>query len=380
MILKSVTNKMKFSTSKNELQSALQKLSKATPSRSTLPILNSVLISVSENETNIKSTDLEITVIVKLPASIESVGSVAAPLQMLSNITNELPDETRVSFDVDGENKISISTEYGNYDIVGKPAEEFPNTPTIETENVIEIEAEVLKDIINKTVFAVSRDDLKPALTGVLFKFLNNNLVAVATDGHRLVKYERTNNENTNDFGDIIVPKKFLNLVMGGLSDGNIKLSIGENHLTTIVGEDQYFTRIIDEKFPDFDGVIPKDNDKNFMVNKKTLLSAVKRVSIFSNKSTHQIALNLNNESALVSTEDPEQSTKAKENIKGEYSGEDIMVGYNAAYLKDVLSHVDDDDVVVKLKSPISAALFLPKKQKDNTNLTMLLMPIRLND
>ena len=380
MILKSVTNKMKFSTSKNELQSALQKLSKATPSRSTLPILNSVLISVSENETNIKSTDLEITVIVKLPASIESVGSVAAPLQMLSNITNELPDETRVSFDVDGENKISISTEYGNYDIVGKPAEEFPNTPTIETENVIEIEAGVLKDIINKTVFAVSRDDLKPALTGVLFKFLNNNLVAVATDGHRLVKYERTNNENTNDFGDIIVPKKFLNLVMGGLSDGNIKLSIGENHLTTIIGEDQYFTRIIDEKFPDFDGVIPKDNDKNFVVNKKTLLSAVKRVSIFSNKSTHQIALNLNNESALISTEDPEQSTKAKENIKGEYSGEDITVGYNAAYLKDVLSHVDDDDVVVKLKSPISAALFLPKKQKDNTNLTMLLMPIRLND
>ena len=380
MILKSVTNKMKFSTSKNELQSALQKLSKATPSRSTLPILNSVLISVSENETNIKSTDLEITVIVKLPASIESVGSVAAPLQMLSNITNELPDETRVSFDVDGENKISISTEYGNYDIVGKPAEEFPNTPTIETENVIEIEAGVLKDIINKTVFAVSRDDLKPALTGVLFKFLNNNLVAVATDGHRLVKYERTNNENTNDFGDIIVPKKFLNLVMGGLSDGNIKLSIGENHLTTIIGEDQYFTRIIDEKFPDFDGVIPKDNDKNFVVNKKTLLSAVKRVSIFSNKSTHQIALNLNNESALISTEDPEQSTKAKENIKGEYSGEDITVGYNATYLKDVLSHVDDDDVVVKLKSPISAALFLPKKQKDNTNLTMLLMPIRLND
>ena len=380
MILKSVTNKMKFSTSKNELQSALQKLSKATPSRSTLPILNSVLISVSENETNIKSTDLEITVIVKLPASIESVGSVAAPLQMLSNITNELPDETRVSFDVDGENKISISTEYGNYDIVGKPAEEFPNTPTIETENVVEVEAGVLKDIINKTVFAVSRDDLKPALTGVLFKFLNNNLVAVATDGHRLVKYERTNNENTNDFGDIIVPKKFLNLVMGGLSDGNIKLSIGENHLTTIIGEDQYFTRIIDEKFPDFDGVIPKDNDKNFVVNKKTLLSAVKRVSIFSNKSTHQIALNLNNESALISTEDPEQSTKAKENIKGEYSGEDITVGYNAAYLKDVLSHVDDDDVVVKLKSPISAALFLPKKQKDNTNLTMLLMPIRLND
>jgi len=370
---------MKFSTSKNELQNTLQKLSKATPSRSTLPILNSVLINVSEEETTIKSTDLEITVIVKLAASIESVGSVAAPLQMLSNITNELPDEMRVEFDVDDENKISISTEYGNYDIVGKPAEEFPNTPTLETENTIEIEAGVLKDIINKTVFAVSRDDLKPALTGVLFKFVNDTITAVATDGHRLVKYEK-NNEKMGDFGDIIVPKKFLNLMAGGLNSGSIKLSVGETHLTTTIGGDQYFTRIIDENFPDFDGVIPKDNDKNLVVDKKALLSAVKRVSIFSNKSTHQIALNLNNGNVLVSTEDPEQSTKAKENIVGDYNGEDVVVGYNATYLKDVLSHVDDEQVVVRLKSPISAALFLPNKQKDNTNLTMLLMPIRLND
>ena len=371
---------MKFSTSKNELQSALQKLSKATPSRSTLPILNSVLISVSENETTIKSTDLEITVIVKMPASIESAGSVAAPLQMLSSITSELPDEMRVEFEVDDENKISISTEYGNYDIVGKPAEEFPNTPTVESERTINIESVVLKDIIDKTVFAVSRDDLKPALTGVLFKFQANNLTAVATDGHRLVKYEKLNIENGVDLGDIIVPKKFLNLILSGLIGGEIKLSVGESHLTTTISEDQYFTRIIDEKFPDFDGVIPKDNDKTLGVLKKELLSAVKRVSIFSNKSTHQIALNLNNEEVLISTEDPEQSTKAKEKIKAEYSGEDITVGYNAAYLKDVLSHVDNDEISVKLKSPISAALFLPKKQKDNTNLTMLLMPIRLND
>ena len=371
---------MKFSTSKNELQAALQKLSKATPSRSTLPILNSVLVTVSENETTIKSTDLEITVIVKLAASIETVGSVAAPLQMLSSITNELPDEMRIDFEVNSENKIKILTEYDDYNIVVKPADEFPNTPEIETKNQIEIEASTLKEIVSKTVFAVSRDDLKPALTGVLFKFLKNNLTAVATDGHRLVKYEKTNEENISVFGDIIVPKKFLNLLLGGLDGGKIKLTIGENHLTTTIGNDHYYTRIIDEKFPDFDGVIPKDNDKNLIINKKRLLSAVKRVSIFSNKSTHQIALRLNDEDLLVSTEDPEQSTKAKENIKGEYSGENITVGYNAAYLKDVLSHIDDESIIVQLKSPISAALFLPKNQKDNTSITMLLMPIRLND
>ena len=237
-----------------------------------------------------------------------------------------------------------------------------------------------LKQVINKTAFAVSRDDLKPALTGVLFKFSQNNITTVATDGHRLVKYENTNTTVTDQAEDVIVPKKFLNLLSGSLGDEKIKLSVGENHLTTTVGSDQYFTRIIDEKFPDFDGVIPKDNDKNFNVDRNLLLSAVKRVSIFSNKSTHQIALQLNNKQASVSTEDPEQSTKASEEIKGNYQGDDITVGYNAAYLKDVLSHINSDEVVVQLKSPISAALFLPKEQEKNSNLTMLLMPIRLND
>ena len=371
---------MKFSTSKSELQTALQKLSKATPSRATLPILNSVLFSVIETNTTIKSTDLEITVIVHLSASIESMGSVAIPLQMLLNITNELPDETRITINADEENKINISTDHGNYNIVGKPAEEFPNTPEVETKKQIDLESGVLKQIINNTAFAVSRDDLKPALTGVLFKFAEKNITSVATDGHRLVKYETTNNGSSNGSEEVIVPKKFLNLLSGGFEEEKIKLSVGENHLTTTVGTDQYFTRIIDEKFPDFDGVIPKDNDKNFKVNKNSLLSAVKRVSIFSNKTTHQIALKLNSDEVLVSTEDAEQSTKANEKIKGDYKGESITVGYNAAYLKDVLSHIDSDEVVVQLKSPISAALFLPKKQKENTNLTMLLMPIRLND
>lgn len=371
---------MKISTSKLELQTALQKLSKATPSRATLPILNSVLFNVDENKTTIKSTDLEITVVVGLPASVEEVGGVAIPLHMLINITNELPDETRVNINTDEESKINISTDSGSYSIVGKPGEEFPNTPEVETKNNIEINGKSLKQIINKTAFAVSRDDLKPALTGVLFKFNQNNITAVATDGHRLVKYETTNKAATDQMEDVIVPKKFLNLLSGGLGDEKINLSVGENHLTTTVGSDQYFTRIIDEKFPDFDGVIPKDNDKNFKVDRNLLLSAVKRVSIFSNKSTHQIALQLNSEQAFIKTEDPEQSTKANEEIRGEYKGDNITVGYNAAYLKDVLSHIDSNEVVVQLKSPISATLFIPKEQEKNTKLTMLLMPIRLND
>ncbi len=159
-----------------------------------------------------------------------------------------------------------------------------------------------------------------------------------------------------------------------------IQLWLGENHMTASLGSDIYFTRIIDERFPDFESVIPKDNDKELTVDKNMLLSAVRRVSIFSNRSTHQIALRLTKDKIQITTEDPEKSSKAQEEIKGDFNGDDLVIGYNASYLKDILSHVESDKVIVKLKTPISAALFYPANQKEKSNLTMLLMPIRLND
>ncbi|MBC8344815.1 MAG: DNA polymerase III subunit beta [Candidatus Marinimicrobia bacterium] len=372
---------MKISTSKTELQSALQKLSKATPTRSTLPILSNVLFTVQEGGTVLRTTDLEITIIVNLPTSVELPGSVAIPIQTLLDITNELSDDTRITLTSDENNKIEMVTEVGSYDIMGKPAEEFPAIPEVDNRKATGVSARALKDLISKTSFAVSRDELKPALTGVLFRFGKNELTAVATDGHRLVRYTR-NDYTTDEFsGDVIVPRKFLSLLLGVLSgEDSIKMWMGENHMTTSIGEDTYFTRIIDERFPDFESVIPKDNDKEFSASQGELLSAVRRVSIFSNKSTHQIALRLNKEKSQITTEDPEKSSKAQEKISGEFDGEDLVIGYNALYLKDILSHVDNEKVIIKLKTPISAALFYPGVQKENANLTMLLMPIRLND
>ena len=372
---------MKLSTSKSELQTALQKLSKATPSRATLPILNSVLFSVSETETTIKSTDLEITVVVHLSASIESMGSVAIPLQMLLNITNELHDETRITISADEENKINISTDHGNYNIVGKPADEFPNTPEVETKKQIDLESGVLKQIINNTAFAVSRDDLKPSLTGVYFKFEKESLTAVATDGHRLAKYVRSDFKAGEFQGEVIVPRKFLNIINSYISkDENTQLLLGDSVFTATIGADTIYTRIIDERFPDYQSVIPTDNEKEIRASCDELLSAVKRVSIFSNKATHQIAIRASNGSATITTEDPEKASKAQETINIEYDGELIDVGYNAAYLKDILAHLKSDEIVIKLNTPISAGLFYPTSLNDNVEITMLLMPIRLND
>ena len=372
---------MKISTSKTELQLALQKLSKATPARSTLPILSSVLFDVQENGTILRATDLEITIVVNLPTSIEKQGSVAIPLQTILDVTNELPESERITLSSDENNKVKMVTGVGNYDIMGKPADEFPATPEVDNRKPIGISSGALKDLIKTTLFAVSRDELKPALTGVLFRFGESELTGVATDGHRLVQYVRNDYKADEFLGDVIVPKKFLSLLSSVLrTDEPIQLWMGNNHLTSAVDGDTYFTRIIDERFPDFNSVIPKDNDKELIVNRNEILAAVRRVSIFSNRLTHQIALRLSSDQIRITTEDPEKSSKAQEKIDGDFSGEELVIGYNASYLKDILSQAKDDKLNIKLKTPISAALFHPTKQRENENLTMLLMPIRLND
>ncbi len=370
---------MKFSTSKLELQKALQKLSKATPTRSTLPILSCVLIDVNTEQTVLRTTDLEITIQIEIASSYEEKGSAALPLKTLLEITNELPD-VRLTISVDTNYKTTIETEVGKYDLMGKPSEEFPTFPNQKHKQTLNIKGVVLKEIIESTLFAVSQDELKPALTGVLFKFLENSFTAVSTDGHRLVKYERNDFLSEKIEEEIIIPKKFLSFLATQLSDGDVNFSLGESFITAQLKKDIIITKIIDEKFPDFNSVIPKDSNKTFLIDKKVLLGAIRRVAIFSNKSTHQVALSLNTDKSFVTTEDPEKSSKAKEHIIGEFSGEEIIIGYNSEYLKDIVSHVSGETVEIKLNNSVSAALFEETPKRENVKSLMLLMPIRLND
>ena len=370
---------MKFSTSKSELQQALQKLSKATPTRSTLPILGCVLINAKNDKTVLKTTDLEITIQVEIPSSLEIPGQAAIPLKTLLEITNELP-EVRLTIEVDEKDKATILTELGHYDLMAKSAEEFPKTPEQETQKSLKMPGKILKNIIKTTSFAISRDELKPALTGVLLQIKEDQTIAVATDGHRLVKQKRKDYGSNVVAEDIIVPKKFLNYLSTHLKDIDVELMIAEDHIAAKVASDVVITRIINEKFPNYESVIPKENDKRLTVDKEMLLGAIKRVSIFSNKSTHQVAFSLSSEECKITTEDPEKSSKAQEKVSAVYEGDPIVIGYNAEYLKDIVSHVDGKEVVVELSPPVSAALFSSKKANEMIESIMLLMPIRLND
>ena len=372
---------MKISTSKTELQKVLQKISKAVPVRSTLPILGCVLFEASGEKTLLRTTDLEITIIAEIPVSLEEAGSVAIPLKTLLDITNELP-ETRITLISDKNNKVELQTEMGVYDLMGKPAEEFPATPDTKDGDEFFIDSPLFKTAIESTVFAASRDDLKPALTGVFFRFKSDNLTAVSTDGHRLVKYTRKDFKSSDYTGDVIIPRKFLNymLLQLGKEESTLKLTIGKSHTTATMEKLTVLTRTIDERFPDYESVIPNDNTKALTVKKSDLLGAIRRVSIFSNKTTRQVALNLSSTQCLITTEDPEKASKAQEEIVAQFKGEALTIGYNAEYLKDIVSHTEGEDIIINLNTPISAALFNSAKTDKNIEATMLLMPIRLNN
>ena len=374
-----VKKTMKFSTSKTELQQALQKLNKATPTRSTLPILTCVFIETKEEATTLKTTDLELTIEVEIPSSTERPGTTALPLKTLLDITNELP-ETRITISVNENNKATIKTDLGEYDQMARPAEEYPKTPEQKEAKELVLPGNILKQIINSCVFAVSQDDLKPALTGVLLQISQKGITAVATDGHRLVRHIRSDYKSETDLKEVIVPKKFLAYLSGQISDKEIVFLFGKGHLSAKIERDVVITRLINESFPNYESVIPTNNTKQLKTNKEDFLGAIKRVSIFSNKATHQVALSLSDNSCKITTEDPEKSSKAQENIIGVLQGDPIVIGYNAEYLKDIVSHVPGDELVIELNTPISAALFSSLQTQDSVETTMLLMPIRLND
>ena len=371
---------MKYSTSKNELQSALQKLSKAVPNRSTLPILSCVLIEVSDSGVLLRSTDLEITITTNLESSIEKQGIAAIPLQPLLDIAGELPDDTRIEMEANDKN-IKINTDFGTYDLMGKDPEEYPAAPDINNDIETGIDSPLLNKIISTVSFAVSKDDLKPALTGVFFKVDSDLITAVATDGHRLAQFLCQNKTTASFTGEVIIPKKFLNTVGSYISGKkDVLLLINDSVFTAKIGKDTIYTRIIDEKFPDYESVIPKDNDKELQVDRKELLAAVKRVSIFSNKTTQQVAMKTETSKLLITTEDPEKASKAQEVLSVSYESDSIEIGFNASYLKDVLSHLTSDNITLKLNTPISASLFYPDNNTEDEKTSMLLMPIRLNE
>ena len=368
---------MNFKLSKKELLNSLQKINRVIPTRSTLPILSCVLFDIKSNQLILRATDLEQTILINIDIDSNDEGKLAIPVKTLLEITQEIPDEN-LSINIDTDNKVEIKTDFGNYSIMGKTANQFPEIPNVENPVTINMNKVELNEIIQDTLYAASKDEMKISLQGVCLNVEGKEVIAVATDGFRLVKRVSNSKEDSSFSGQVIIPSKFLTVLQSHLSNDDLTLMLSTNHIQIENGNTTLISRIIREKYPDYESIIPSDNDKIAIISKDDLYSAVKRVSIFSNRTTRQIALTFENNKVVVTTEDPENITSGHEEINCEYNEEPITIGFNANYLREMLNHQSTEEVFIKLKSSLGAGMIIPKEENPEKEILSLLMPIRI--
>ncbi len=368
---------MKFSVSSSELNKGLSTVIGAVPNKATLPILETILFQSEENSIKLSATDLEISIIQHVQADVEEAGSVAIPARRLLETLRQLPNIT-VFFEVDERNNVLFKTDKGTYKLVGDDSDDFPEVPDLFDGVTIESDTDVIQQAINKTLFAVSNDDLRPAMMGVYFQLGPNASQFVSTDGHRLVKYS-TQDITTSEEHSFIVPDKALALIQKSISDDQTVIRVNQDHVSFKSGDTQLITRLINEQYPNYESVIPRDNDKFLTIGKDQMLSTVKRVSIFSSSTTRQIRLQLDPDKLTIRAEDLDMSSEAKETIECDYNNESMEIGFNAKYLSDVLQNIDGDEVSFEFSSPNRAGIVKPTHSGENEEMLMLVMPVMLN-
>jgi len=368
---------MKFNITSGELVKALSAVAGVVPSKATLPILENVLFESVDGALKLTATDNEIYIVEQLPAEIIQDGSVAIPARRLLDTMRQLPD-IPLSFDIDDRCIVKFRTDRGAYKLVGAKAEDFPMLPSVSEGTTIMVDTESLTSAIEKTRFAVSTDDLRPNMMGVYFQVDEEKTRLVATDGHRLVrlvKYDMKGDIPVN----FIVPDKALAQVTRTLSGGETKMQITKHHVRFTNGDAEVIARLINESYPNYENVIPKENEKIMTVGKNDMLATVRRVSIFSSSTTRQIRLNLSQDEVSIFAEDYEMSSEARESIKCQYEADDMVIGFNARYLADVLHNISGDEVTFAFSTPNRAGIVRPLEQATDEDLLMLIMPVMLN-
>ncbi|RYY99799.1 MAG: DNA polymerase III subunit beta [Chitinophagaceae bacterium] len=370
---------MKFIVSSSQLLKQLQQISGVINANTVLPILEDFLFEVDNGKLTVVATDLETVMRIQLDVEARETGKVCIPAKILIDSLKNIPDQP-LTFTIDKNFGVEITSDNGKYKVMGENPDNFPKEPAAEDATSFTMPASALVTAINKTLFAVSNDDLRPAMTGVFFELNKDFIQFVATDAHRLVRYKRTDVScPRND--SFIVPRKPLNLLKSALPDNEDELTVSYNgnHLFVKHGTTQMSCRLIDARFPDYKVVIPADNPYKMVVSKPLFQSALRRVSVFSNKSTNQVALAITGSELSLSAQDIDFSFEGNERMKCQYDGEDLTIAFNARFLIEMLNASEGDEVRVELSTPTKAGILRPTDIEDHEDLLMLVMPLMLN-
>ena len=372
---------MKFIVSSSYLLKQLQVLGGVINNSNTLPILDNFLFELDGTKLTVSASDLETTMSSTLEVESDSDGSVAIPAKLLLDTLKTFPEQP-LTFIIEDNNTVEISSNHGKYALAYANGEEFPKAVALENPSATTVSANILASAISKTIFAAGNDDLRPVMSGVFFQFSTENLTFVATDAHKLVKYTR-NDVAASETAEFIMPKKPLNLLKGILSgsDEDVKIEYNDSNAKFSFENSELVCRLIDGKYPNYEAVIPKENPNKLTIARTQFLNSVKRVSIFSNKTTHQIRLKMAGSELNISAEDIDYSNKADERLTCDYQGDDMQIGFNSRFLTEMLGNLNADDVMLEMSLPNRAGILTPVDGLDEgEHITMLVMPVMLNN
>jgi DNA polymerase-3 subunit beta len=373
---------MKFIVSSSLLLKNLSALGGVIGSSNTLPILDDFLFELKEDTLFITASDLETTMIVSMPLTkAEEQGAVAIPAKLLLDTLKTFSD-IPVIFSINPETLIvEISAGDGKFKLSGHRSDEFPQTPVIENTTMLELNAGLLVDAINKTLFATGNDELRPVMSGVFCELSPESFTFVSTDAHKLVRYRRKDARSPKA-SSFILPKKPLHQLKGILGGKESAVSLEYNPTNAVFTFDTFklICRLIEGKYPNYEAVIPTSNPNVLVIDRSLLLNSIKRVSLFSNQSTHQIRFHLSGKELVLSAEDMDFSNEAKERLTCSYSGEDMDIGFNSRFLQEMVANLNTEQIKVEMSAPNRAGLILPfEDENKEEDILMLVMPVMLS-
>jgi len=372
---------MKFIVNSSALLKELQKLNSVISSNNTLPILDNFLFEITNTSMTIIASDLEVTMMVTISVEADTDGRITIPARILTDTLKTFSNQP-LTFIIDTSTySIEMSSEIGNYKLAGQNADEFPKTPTLSGSSSTTFSGEILANAINKTLFASGNDELRPVMSGVLCELSDEQITFVATDAHKLVKHSRTD-LSSDKTASFILPKKPLTILKNNIDENqDIKLEFNDTNSLFSFDNTTIICRLIDGKYPNYDAVIPKENPNKLIIETATLLSSIKRVSIYANKTTHQIRLKIAGSELQITSEDLDFANKAEERLSCQYEGTDMEIGFNSKFVIDMLNNIGAKQISLEMSAPNRAGIILPLDgMEEGEDTLMLVMPVMLNN
>lgn len=380
---------MKFIVSRNELYKNLSAISGVLSTNNTMQILDNFLFTVKGSKLTATASDLDCTMSAEIELNnVEGEGSIAVPSKNLLETLKLVGESPIVFYTMEDGDSISLQFNVadGVYNDHCFPGAEYPDVTKQMTDcQNFDIEAPLLHKAISKTLFATSNDELRQNMMGVFCELNAENITFVATDAHKLVKF-RSNAVHTPDPASFILPKKPLqqlkNVIAGTTDNIQVSYSKESNYIRFAFGNITLYSSLKEGNYPNYQVVIPKDNDKSFVVSRDSFLQSIRRVGIYANQSTYQIRVSLAADSASVTGEDIDYSKKAQESVVGTFTGDPIEIGFNAKFLREILENIDAPEIQLEMQQPNRAAIICPYGQTDEDDeyLLMLIMPVMLNN